>query len=126
MTSLKEDIAKNLNMLLSRINAMMEIVGEPRAAGVTRKLHRDASCISCSTPAHMALEEPGIIPALPVFRPTRPTSIGVEAPKPKEDGDHGICYPGQPVPHSRESRSVVSNMISYLNVFLKDACNNIV
>ncbi|KAJ0179841.1 hypothetical protein K1T71_004432 [Dendrolimus kikuchii] len=109
LISLKDDIAKKLNMLHSRINAMMEIVGEPRAAAVTRKLHRDATCVSCSTPAHMTLEEPGIVPALPAFEPARSKKIDAEASKPKEDGDHGICYPGQPIPHPRDSRAHACN-----------------
>lgn len=80
---------------------MMEIVGEPRAAAVMKKLHRDAACISCATRADMELEEHAIVPALPAMRPPK---ICAEAPKPKEDGDHGLCYLGQPIPHPRDPR----------------------
>lgn len=101
VASLKEEINKHLEILRCRLNAIMEIVGEPRAAAVAKKLHRDATCLSCATPADMELEEHGIVPALPAMRPA---AIGAEAPKPKEDGDHRPCYPGLPIRHPRDPR----------------------
>lgn len=85
---------------------MLEIVGEPRAAAISKKLFRDAACLSCSSPAHMHLEESGI-PSMPAFvkvpRPFKET-------KPKEDGDHGLCYPGKPIPHPPDPRLYISLM----------------
>ncbi|XP_052738606.1 uncharacterized protein LOC112044539 [Bicyclus anynana] len=107
VVALRDDINKNLNYIQNKICAMEEIVGEPRAATISRKLFRDAACLSCSSPANMNLEE-STLPALPAFtkQSTRPPTIGAEdTTKPKEDGDHGLCYPGQPIPHARDPRS---------------------
>ncbi|KAG6446417.1 myosin-9 isoform X3 [Manduca sexta] len=107
LVSLQNEITKYLDMLKSRMHAMFEIVGEPRAAAITRKLHRDAACLSCATPAWMDVEENRTVPALPAMQATRPPTIGAEASKPKEDGDHGLCYPGYPLPHPRHIKSHV-------------------
>ncbi|XP_045764985.1 uncharacterized protein LOC123867145 isoform X2 [Maniola jurtina] len=107
VSALRDDINSNLERLRNKIHTMMEIVGEPRAAAVSRRLLRDAACLSCSSPAQMNLEE-NTLPALPAFSKasTRPPTIGAEdTTKPKEDGDHGLCYPGQPIPHPRDPRS---------------------
>ncbi|CAG9785015.1 unnamed protein product [Diatraea saccharalis] len=86
-----------------KIKAMMDIVGEPRAAAVSRKLHRDAACLSCTTPAHMDIEEHKVGPSFPAIRP--PT-MGETKSKPCQDGDHeGVCYPGFSIPHSPDPRS---------------------
>lgn len=85
----------------------MEIVGEPRAAAISRRLFRETACLSCSSPAQMNLVEPAL-PALPAFTKSRPPAIGAEdINKPKEDGDHGLCYPGQPIPHPVDPRLTV-------------------
>nr|XP_034824289.1 uncharacterized protein LOC117982107 [Maniola hyperantus] len=107
VSALRDDVNNNLERLRNKIHTIMEIVGEPRAAAVSRRLLRDAACLSCSTPAQMILEEP-TLPALPAFSKasTRPPTIGAEdTTKPKEDGDHGLCYPGQPIAHPRDPRS---------------------
>ncbi|KOB69036.1 Uncharacterized protein OBRU01_14007 [Operophtera brumata] len=104
VVSLREDINKHLDNFRCRLNTMMEIIGEPRAAAVAKKLHRDAACLCCSTPADMLLEEHKVLPVLPaMIQPTK----GSDARKPKEDGDHGPCYPGHPIPHPRDPRTHV-------------------
>nr|XP_037874789.1 uncharacterized protein LOC101737966 isoform X1 [Bombyx mori] len=107
VTSLRDEIQKYLNMFDSRINAMSEILGEPRAAAILRKIHRDSACLSCATPAVMDLEEPGTIPALPALS-SRSPGVGAESLNPKEDGDH-LCYPRHPIPHQKDSRSHACN-----------------
>ncbi|CAH0407797.1 unnamed protein product [Chilo suppressalis] len=109
VVSLQESITKYLEKFNNKIKAMTEIVGEPRAAAVSRKLHRDAACLSCNTPAHMDTEENDIGPSFPAFPPTRPTTIGAESNiKPSEDGDHeDYCFPGFPIPHPIDPRSHV-------------------
>ncbi|CAH2236128.1 jg15122 [Pararge aegeria aegeria] len=106
LAALRDNINDNLEKLQNKIHAMEEIIGEPHAATISRRLFRDAACLSCSTPAHMNLEE-ATLPALPAFTKTsRPITIGAEdTTKPKEDGDHGLCYPGQPIPHAKDPRS---------------------
>ncbi|CAK1553720.1 unnamed protein product [Leptosia nina] len=103
---LRDDVNNNLEKLRKRIHAMLEIVGEPRAAAVSRQLFRDTNCISCSTPAHMNMEET-ILPVLPGFtKPSkRPPTVGSEdESKPKESGDY-ICYPGLPIRHAIDERA---------------------
>ncbi|XP_047527042.1 myosin-10-like isoform X1 [Vanessa atalanta] len=108
IASLRDDINTNLEKLRSKVNAMMEIVGEPRLAATTKKLFRDTACLSCSSPAHMDIDEPNVIPPLPALpNPSRRPPI-IEAEnitKPKEDGDHGLCYPGRPIQHPKDPRS---------------------
>ncbi|XP_052750503.1 uncharacterized protein LOC113511859 [Galleria mellonella] len=103
VASLRDDVNKNLDMLRSRLHAMMEIVGEPQAAAVSRRLHRDTACLSCASPAHMALEEPGVIPALPALILPRPPTVGAEAPT-KTKENLKLCYPGLPIPHPKDPR----------------------
>lgn len=106
LEALRDDINNNLEKLQNKIRAMMEIIGEPHAAAISRRLFREAACLSCSTPAQMNLLEP-TLPALPVLTKSRPPTIGAEDTKKlKEDGDHGLCYPGQPVPHPIDPRLI--------------------
>ncbi|XP_047506772.1 serine-rich adhesin for platelets-like isoform X2 [Pieris napi] len=104
--SLRDDIQNNLDKLGNRIRSMLDIVGEPRSAAVSRKLFRDSNCLSCSTPANMNIEEVNKIPIIPAFKSSkRPPTIGAEdESKPKESGDY-ICYPGQPVRHPIDERA---------------------
>ncbi|XP_045515854.1 mucin-5AC-like isoform X2 [Pieris brassicae] len=104
--SLRDDIQNNLDKLGNRIRSMLDIVGEPRSAAVSRKLFRDSNCLSCSTPANMNIEEVNKIPILPGFKTSkRPPTIGAEGEsKPKESGDY-ICYPGQPIRHPIDERA---------------------
>lgn len=107
VASLRDDVNNNLEKLRNRVNEMMKIVGEPRAAAISRTLFQNAACLSCSSPAHMQLEEPRI-PTLPAFtKANRQSSIGTDDVKPKEDGDHGICYPGKPIPHPPDPRYIL-------------------
>lgn len=100
---------------------MFQIVGEPNAAAVTRKLFRDATCLSCATPAHMNLEEPGIVAALPALSGSRPPVYGAEAWKnTKGEGDRQLCFPGQPIPHPQDIRS---ELILIFRKFLVKKCN---
>ncbi|CAH2107253.1 unnamed protein product [Euphydryas editha] len=107
VASLRDDINCNLEKLRNRINAMMDIVGEPKSAAISKKLFRDTACLSCSSPAHMDIEEPNTIPSLPVLPNTLlPSSVKANnIMAPKEDGDHGLCYPGKPIPHVKDPRS---------------------
>ncbi|XP_028172708.1 uncharacterized protein LOC114361753 [Ostrinia furnacalis] len=109
VVSLQGSINKYLEKFRNKIREMEEVVGEPRAATVSRKLHRDAECLSCATAAHMDIEEPNKLPLMPGFPSSRPPAIGAEAKtKPSEDGDHrGVCYPGMPVPHAIDPRAHV-------------------
>lgn len=88
-------------MMKARIDGIDEILGEPKAVAVTRRVFRDAACLSCSAPAYMDMAGPGMVPMLP---PVRLPGIGAESPEPKEDGDHRVCYPGLPIPHERDPR----------------------
>jgi hypothetical protein len=105
LVSLQESINIYLEKLQTRINAMMEILGEPRAAAISKKLLRNADCLSCATPAQMDLEAK-TIPTLPSFPLTRPPTIGAESKaRPSEDGDHrGVCFSGLPIPHPIDPR----------------------
>ncbi|XP_063821361.1 uncharacterized protein LOC135071509 isoform X2 [Ostrinia nubilalis] len=109
VVSLQGSINKYLEKFRNKIREMEEVVGEPRAATVSRKLHRDAECLSCATAAHMDIEEPNKLPLMPGFPSSRPPAIGAEAKtKPSEDEDHrGVCYPGMPVPHAIDPRAHV-------------------
>ncbi|XP_060801102.1 serine-rich adhesin for platelets [Amyelois transitella] len=103
---LREDIQMNLEKLRKRLQEMLDIVGEPQAAAVARKVHRDTNCLSCSTPAFMHLVEPHKVPLLPAMPGTRPPTLGAESPAKVEDGS---CYPGLPIPHPRDPRAHICN-----------------
>lgn len=96
VVSLRDDINKYLVDFRAQLKFMSDIVGEPKAFATAKKMFRDAACLSCSTPAHMELEEPNKVPALPGVRPP---AIGAEAPKQKKE-----CYPGLPIPHPIDPR----------------------
>lgn len=104
--SLREDVNKNLEMLNRRTKLMMDILGEPRAAATTRKLFRDTACLSCTSPANMDLTQADIIPVIPALpqTSTKQKSSRNESTKPKEDGDHNVCYPGRPITHEIDPR----------------------
>lgn len=104
MESLKSEINKYLNIMKGRMQFLIDIVGEPKSAMLSRKLFRDTACLSCGSPAHMDHEEPCVVPALPKLHSGRKPAEGAEARHPKGDGDHGICYPGLPLPHPRDPR----------------------
>lgn len=102
--SLQDSIAKYLDKFNSKIHAMMEIVGEPRAAAISRKMFRDAACLCCATPAH--LDNPKSGPSFPGFPSSQlPAMENDGRRKPGDDGDHGVCYPGFPVPHPVDPRT---------------------
>lgn len=105
VASLQGSINHFLEKFRDKIRMLEEVVGEPRAAAVTRKVFRDAACLSCATPAHMDMESKFTPSSLPAF-PLRPPAVGAEnTSKPKEDGDHGdVCYPGLRVPHAEDQR----------------------
>lgn len=98
--SLRENINFYLEMLRQKMKFISDIVGEPVASALTRKLRRGDACLSCAAPAHMESEEV-TMPTLPAMRPK---TIGAEASKPKEDGDHGECYQGYPIKHLIDPR----------------------
>lgn len=108
----RNDVNKTLQRLKGEINVLQDIVGEPKAATLRRKIHRDTACLSCSTPAYMAMEEPGLIPKLPAVRPpvigAEETSLkrdhGPRKPKVDGVGDRASYYPGQKPPHSIDHR----------------------
>lgn len=101
--SLQESIDWYVERYGARIRAMEEIVGDLRMTTVSKKLHREVNCLSCSAPAHLELDQYKTGASSPEFPPSRPPGVG--AAKPKEDGDHaGICYPGLPVPHEVDPR----------------------
>ncbi|XP_038210536.1 A-agglutinin anchorage subunit-like [Zerene cesonia] len=103
---LRDDVNNNLDKLNNRLHAMMEIVGEPRAAAVAKRLFRNTACLSCNTPARMEIEEPGLIPAFPAFPKTsRHASIGAEGDSNKDKEDYKVCYPGQPIQHPIDERA---------------------
>ncbi|CAG4937879.1 unnamed protein product [Colias eurytheme] len=106
---LRDDVNNNLDKLNSRLHTMMEIVGEPRAAAVAKRLFRNTACLSCNTPANMEIEEPGLIPALPAFPKTskRPPTIGAEGDSNKNKEDIKVCYPGQPIQHPIDERAQI-------------------
>ncbi|KAL0892110.1 hypothetical protein ABMA27_015312 [Loxostege sticticalis] len=106
VASLQGSINHFLEKFRDKIRMLEEVVGEPRAAAVTRKVFRDAACLSCATPAHMDMESKFTPSSLPAF-PSRPPAVGAEnTSKPKEDGDHGdVCYPGLQVPHAEDQRA---------------------
>lgn len=110
--------------LKQRINYITEIVGEPKAAALTRKLHRDAACLSCAGPAYMDMEE-CILPILPSVKSStigpvkEKSSVGdhihqlvkgtadptEEIVIPNQSGDHGgICCRKVQVSHLKEMR----------------------
>lgn len=125
--SLRNSVKDNMQNLKQRISYIAEIVGEPKAAALARKLHRDATCLSCAAPAYMDTEE-CILPILPaVKRPTIGAKIPVEEKSsvgdhvsqsvedsadltegkiiPCQDGDHrGICCRKFQVSHPKEMR----------------------
>lgn len=103
---LRDEINKYLSAMRSRVQFISDIVGEPKAAIVSRKLFRDTVCISCSSPATMEIEEFEIPPVLPKF-PDRKKADAErmdEKNQIKGDGDHKICYPGLPIPHPRHPK----------------------
>ncbi|XP_061728559.1 uncharacterized protein LOC133533571 [Cydia pomonella] len=103
--ALREDINHHLNNLKDKVDKLIEVVGEPRAAAIRKKLFSDADCVCCGTPASMNIEVP--VQRLPNFTKTRASADGAQAPNvPKEDGDHeGLCIPGRPVAHPKDARS---------------------
>lgn len=105
---LRDEINKYLNIMKGRIQILIDIVGEPKSALLSKKLFRDTACLSCGSPAHMDIEEPVLVPALPKFHTARQPGEGAEdeaESKLKGDGD-GICFPGLPLPHPRDPRYV--------------------
>lgn len=76
LESLRTSIKNNLQSLKLRISYLAEIVGEPKAAALARKLHRDATCLSCAAPAYMDTEEC----TLPILPAVRSQSISTEVP----------------------------------------------
>lgn len=110
IVSLRNDINKNLEILRQRVNDMLEIVGEPKAAVTSKKLFRDTACLSCATPAQMDMEKPDTFPTAPAFPAPRPPTLGAEASPSKEDKDERrLCYPGYPLPHPREPRYLITH-----------------
>ncbi|OWR54411.1 Glutamine-rich protein 2 [Danaus plexippus plexippus] len=106
VASLRDDVNANLEKLRKNIKSIMDIVGEPNAAAVSKKLFHDTACLSCASPANMELEKPDLIPALPAFpKSGDQPATDSETNKPKEDGDHLLCYPGRPIPHPKDPRS---------------------
>ncbi|XP_063379450.1 uncharacterized protein LOC134666229 [Cydia fagiglandana] len=105
--TLREDINRHLNNLQDKVDKLIEVVGEPRAAAIRKKLFSDADCVCCGTPASMNIEVP--VQRLPNFTKIRASADGAEGPNiPKEDGDHaGLCIPGRPVAHPKNERSHV-------------------
>ncbi|CAG9560532.1 unnamed protein product [Danaus chrysippus] len=106
VASLRDDVNANLEKLRQNIKSIMDIVGEPTAAAISKKLFHDTACLSCATPAIMKLEKPDLVPALPAFpKPGDQLATDSDTSKPKEDGDHLLCYPGRPIPHPKDPRS---------------------
>lgn len=102
--------------LHKKTQILADIVGEPRAAAVAKMLFRDSACISCSTPAKMDINRENL-PELPAMRGKRPPVPGADAEsQPKEDGDHGVCYPGWPIQHELDPRYVFLNKYVYKNI----------
>ncbi|XP_063361160.1 uncharacterized protein LOC134650184 [Cydia amplana] len=103
--TLREDINRHLNNLQDKVDKLIEVVGEPRAAAIRKKLFSDTDCVCCGTPASMNIEVP--VQLLPNFDKIRASADGAEAPNiPKEDGDHaGLCIPGRTVAHPKDARS---------------------
>lgn len=100
MENLRAQINHYLEILRERINKIVDIVGEPVACALTRRLSRNAACLSCAAPAIMKVEES----TLPTLPPARPATVGAELPKTKGDGDHAICYPGHAIKHPIDQR----------------------
>ena len=125
VVSLRDNVNENLEKLRNRIHFMMDIVGEPRAAAISKKLFRDAACLSCASPAHMQLVDSCHPSMSPFLNVPRPHTIVTEETKPKEDGDHNICYPGKPIPHPPDPRlflylvyfTIYQLTVSYLQIF---------
>ncbi|CAH1644360.1 unnamed protein product [Spodoptera littoralis] len=104
--SLRDEIAKYINKMKERMQFIEDIVGDPKSAMLSKKLFRDAACLSCGSPAHMDQEEPFSIPALPKFPSNRQPGEGAEAETTtKGGGDHEICYKDFVIPHPRDPRS---------------------
>ncbi|XP_063532353.1 uncharacterized protein LOC134743017 [Cydia strobilella] len=103
--TLREDINRHLNNLQDKVDKLIEVVGEPRAAAIRKKLFSDSDCVCCGTPANMNIEVP--VQRLPNFTKIRASADGAEAPNiPKADGDHAVlCIPGRPVAHPEDARS---------------------
>ena len=102
---LKDDINKHLNKFQDRIQIIQDIVGDPKTPMVSRKVFRDAACLSCSTPAHMDSEEQNKEPAL--AKSTQPAKGDDRKSETKGGGDYGICYPNTPIPHQRDQRYLI-------------------
>ncbi|XP_047986356.1 uncharacterized protein LOC125226416 isoform X2 [Leguminivora glycinivorella] len=105
LCTLREDINSHLNNLHDKVQMLIEVVGEPRAAAIRKELFSNTDCACCGTPARMNVEVP--VQRLPNFKKTRASADGAETPNvPKEDGDHaGLCIPGLPASHPKDSRS---------------------
>lgn len=95
-------INPNLDKLRAQIRAIEEVVREPLAAAVTKKLYREVECLSCASKALTDVEKSKTVPSLPAVLSPRLPGMGAEAKSElTEIGVHrGICYPGLPVPHA--------------------------
>lgn len=99
--ALRDSIGKYLNEFRDKIDKLIMIVGEPKAAATSKLLFRNTECLSCGVPARMETM-PSTMPQLPALRKT----CTDDAKDIGEDGDHRICIQGLPVPHPRDTRLV--------------------
>ncbi|XP_073952000.1 uncharacterized protein isoform X2 [Choristoneura fumiferana] len=103
--ALRDGIGKYLNEFRDKIDKLLQIVGEPRAAATSKLLFRNTECLSCRVPARMETEPP-TVPLLPALK--KPSAGDAkDIGQPGEDGDHRICIQGLPIPHPRDPRSHV-------------------
>ncbi|KAJ8732790.1 hypothetical protein PYW07_015389 [Mythimna separata] len=103
---LNDEIQKNLNILRERIKLVADIVGEPKSAATSKRVFRDSACIACGTPAHMDMEEPVKVPALPKIHSAKhPTEASEAESRTIGGGDSRPCYPDLPIPHPIDPRS---------------------
>lgn len=113
VVSLRDDINKHLENFRQKIHDMMEIVGEPRSSAVSKRLYRDTDCLACGTPAHLEVKT-GTQITLPTFTKAKDKSENTDIDtKVRGDGDHGICYPGKPIPHPLDPRYIFFRYLEY-------------
>ncbi|XP_026332535.1 uncharacterized protein LOC113239669 [Hyposmocoma kahamanoa] len=88
LVRVRDDAENQLQELHKRLQMLAKILGDPKAAAITRQLSRDARCVACRIPALMEQHDPNANkpPMFPTFRPT----IGTTIPS-QPDAEDDVC-----------------------------------
>ncbi|XP_028039691.1 uncharacterized protein LOC114250143 [Bombyx mandarina] len=97
LLSTKDEVQQRLEELQEKLRKLAVLLGDPKAAMLTRKLCRDATCGACMAPALMELEDAnfGAPPPLPALHPApaAPTDdICFDDFKPEDHKARHICH----------------------------------